>query len=850
MQMFGELHEGGATVCLATHDARWVPRRSATSTCSTAGWWIGCPSRHSPPSEFRRAGNPSGARYNRDTRPRRPTMPLAAGSRLGPYEIVGRLGAGGMGVVYRARDPRLGRDVAVKVLPDDVAADPERLRRFEREARAAGALDHPNVVTVHDLGNAAGTPFVVTELLEGETLRERLRSGALAPRKAVELAVQVARGLAAAHERGIVHRDLKPENLFLTRDGRVKILDFGLATRRLPGAPGSAAQTLSRETSQGAIVGTLGYLSPEQARGQEADARSDIFALGAVLYEMLAGLPAFSRPSAAEALSAILREDPPALPPGTPGWLERIARRCLEKAPAERFAAARDLAFALEASGAEPTDPTPAGAPATRSVAVLPFKDLARSRDDAHLGIGLADATITELALVGALMVRPTAAILRYQERATDPQQAARELGVDAVVDGSFQRAGERLRVTVQLVSAEGRSLWATKVDASLADVFRMQDEVSRRIAQALHVELSSGDERRLAQAARNAPTGPAYEPYLRGRMSLFRGRLAGVNAAIDAFEQARDADPGFAPAWAALGDAYARMAFEHAPEGAWYERAQAACARALELDPALAEGRYLRGRLAWSPHARFDHATALAEAAGALAAHPALLAARYLLGLVLFHVGLVEESEAEFGQALASDPGDQYARMHVASCRLHLGRFAEVVSLAQDGLRDFPDRWWWSNLVLGLLRLGRLEEAARSIDRLRRENPDYPQALSLGAVLAALQGDAARARRGIERTEQSPRELGHYHHAQYDVACALAALGDEEPAMAWLRAAAGNGYPCPTFFAVDPLLDPLRGRADFSALMQELEAERGRYRRLYLDLSGRLAARPEVRGP
>ena len=770
-------------------------------------------------------------------------MALAEGSRLGPYEIIGRLGSGGMGVVYRARDPRLGRDVAVKVLPDAVATDEERLRRFEREARAAGALNHPNVVAVHDVGNADGTPFVVTELLEGETLRDRLRSGALPPRKALELGVQIAHGLAAAHERGIVHRDLKPENLFLIDDGRLKILDFGLAKLRLHDAEsGSAAQTHTRETNPGAIVGTLGYLSPEQARGQESDARSDIFALGSVLYEMLAGQRAFSGPSAADTLSAILREDPPPLEPGTrlPAGLERIVRRCLEKNPAERFASARDLGFALEASSAQPLE---AGPRTTRSVAVLPFKDLARSPDSAHIGIGLADATITELALVPALLVRPTGAILRYQDRPAEPQQAARDLSVDAVVDGCFQRAGDRLRVTVQLVSAEGRSLWAFKVDASLGDVFQMQDEVSRRIAEALHVELTSGDEQRLAQASPQAPAGPAYELYLRGRLSLFRGRLAGVNAAIDAFERARDADPRYARAWAGLADAYARMAFEHAPEGDWYERARAACARALELDPALPEGCYLRGRLAWTPGGGFDHAAALRDAGAALAANPALVAARYLLGLVLFHVGLVDDSEAEFARALASDPEDPYARMHMASCRLHQGRFAEAVSLAEACLRVSPETWSWSNLALGLIRLGRLAEASRAVERVARENPDYPQSLSLGAVLAALQADPARARRAIERTAQAPRHFGHFHHAQYDVACAFAALGEPEQALGWLRTAAGNGYPCSAFFAIDPLLDPLRGRADFSRLMQQLETERAGYRRLYLELPGRLAS-------
>ena len=403
-------------------------------------------------------------------------------------------------------------------------------------------------------------------------------------------------------------------------------------------------------------------------------------------------------------------------------------------------------------------------------------------------------------------------------------------------MDGSFQRAGERLRVTVQLVSRDGRSLWASKVDASLADVFAMQDQVSRRIAEALHVELGAGDERRLAEAGRRAPASPAHEHYLRGRLSLFRGRLAGVNAAIDAFEQAREADPGFAPAWAGLADAYARLAFEHAPEGDWYERSQAMCARALELDAALPEGRYLKGRLAWAPRAGFDHETAIREAGAALAAQPGLTAARYLVGLVLFHVGLVDEAEREFERTLASDPEDPYAHMHVASCALHRGDFTGAVRLAEQGLARTPDMWLWSTLACGLVRLGRLQEGAAAVERVVRESPHYPHGHSLGALVSALRGDAAQARRTIASTAQGRRDFGHYHHAQYDVACALAVLGDRQPALEWLRAAADNGYPCSTFFAADPLLGPLRDEPGFTSLMRELEAGRERYARVYQD--------------
>src|ERR1700674_1905367 len=282
-------------------------------------------------------------------------MSISAGTRLGPYEILSPLGAGGMGEVYRARDSRLGREVAVKVLPASFSADPDRLRRFEQEARAAGLLNHPNITAVYDIGSADGAPYVVSELLEGETLRSRLAAGALPPRKAIDYAIQIARGLAAAHEKGIVHRDLKPENLFITKDGRVKILDFGLAklTHSDDGwGEKTNRPTVTAGTDPGVVLGTMGYMSPEQVRGRDADRRSDLFSFGAILYEMLSGQRAFRGDTAADTITAILTKEPPDLsqtnkdiPPG----LDRIVRHCLEKNPEERFESARDAAFDLEA---------------------------------------------------------------------------------------------------------------------------------------------------------------------------------------------------------------------------------------------------------------------------------------------------------------------------------------------------------------------------------------------------------------------------------------------------------------------------------------------------------------------
>jgi serine/threonine protein kinase/tetratricopeptide (TPR) repeat protein len=774
---------------------------------------------------------------------------LSPGSRLGPYEILAPLGAGGMGEVYHARDTRLGREVAVKVLPAGLAADPDRVRRFADEARAASALNHPSILTIHDVGEAdvpAGVRpvfYMVSELLEGESLRARLASGPLPPRKAIEYAVEIARGLAAAHEKGIVHRDLKPENLFLTRDGRSKILDFGLAKlARAERREGSQAETAAG-TEPGVVLGTAGYMSPEQVRGLAADTRSDIFALGAVLYEMLTGQRAFRRDSPVETMNAILKEDPPPLGAtlrDAPAGLERVVRRCLEKRPEERFQLARDLAFALEAVGeaSQAVSLPPAGGRRGHgripSVAVLPFRDLSRDPENEHLGVGLTDATITELAVIKSLVVRPTSAVLRYRGGEVNPLDAGRDLGVDAVADGSFQRLGSRLRVTVQLLETSGGSaLWGAKIDASMEDLFQMQDEVSRRIAEALKVELSPSEERRLELAARGG--GEAYELYLRGKYELLRDtNLPGINAAIDLFEKSRQADPDFPLALLGLADAYARMSFSFDPEGDWHARAEEMLEKALALDPHLPEARYIRGRLLWSPRGGFDHARALREFLAAIDARPNLGPAHDWLGLVLTHVGLLEEAAQAYSRALEIDPDDPFAEVHLALVRFLQGRYAEALEVTERQLERVPAPWSEYQIAFCQLRLGSAEAAARAVERGSRRFPGDVLFLSLRGLLAALAGDRGRASEQIELVVRNRKSFGHYHHAQYDIGCIHALLGDKGEAIRWLEEAAANGFPCQPFFETDPLLEPLRGEERFARLLERLRVERNRHRELY----------------
>ena len=539
-----------------------------------------------------------------------------------------------MGEVYRARDPRLGRDVAIKVVPASFSDDPDRLRRFEQEARAAGVLNHPNIIAVYDVGEHEGAPYVVSELLEGETLRAVLEEGRLSPRRALDCALQIAQGLAAAHDKGIVHRDLKPENLFVTRDGRLKILDFGLAKLTRPeteAGPSTEAPTASPGTEPGVVLGTLDYMAPEQARGRPADVRSDIFAFGAILYEMLSGERAFHRDSAADTMSAILKEDPldlSAVSQGTPPGLVRIARHCLEKKPEQRFQSAHDLAFDLSAVDAEVARPEPrargraalvwAGAAVIallaalavlllrtrgglglrpsasgsdrKSIAVLPFQNLSPDPENAFFADGMTEDILTQLAKIRDLKVISRTSVMRYKGTQKTIPVIAAELGVATILEGSVRRAGDRVRIVGQLVDARtDEHLWAETYDRELKDVFAIQSEVAQKIAGSLQAALSPAEKKRIEQS----PTGnlAAYDLYLKGRELYGHYRKADNEAAIENFQKALQLDSGFALAYAGLGDAYAQRVQRFGFPQSTLESSLEMGRKAIALDPELAEG-------------------------------------------------------------------------------------------------------------------------------------------------------------------------------------------------------------------------------------------------------------------
>jgi TolB-like protein/Tfp pilus assembly protein PilF len=562
-------------------------------------------------------------------------MRLSAGDRLGRYEIKGPVGKGGMGEVYRALDTELDRDVAVKVLPEDVAGDEDRLRRFKREAKAAARLSHPSIVEIFDFGRQGDITFAVTELLDGKSLREHLDSkGKSLPwSETREIAVAVADGLAVAHGAGVVHRDIKPGNVFLCADGRVKILDFGLASLREMGSPEDDSASLApTESMPGMVMGTVGYMSPEQVRGEKAGARSDIFAIGCVLYEMLSGRRPFERDTTAEAMTAILREDPPSFAEcgaEIAPEVERIVTRCLEKDPDRRFQSASDLAFAVrenEGVGDRRLAPTGSrqigrgrrlavaavvlvaaaltligvrsfwdrGAPwfegnMIQSIAVLPLANLSGDPEQEFFADGMTEALITDLSRISALMVISRTSVMQFKESELSLPEIARRLGVDAVVAGSVQLEEDQVRITARLVDAATDSaMWAETFQRELEGVLALQSEVARSIANAIAIEISPQEESRFSDTREVNPD--SYRAYLRGMHHLKKGGEDDFEKGMAFLHEAVENDPADPFAYAGLAQGYVMWGHDAVDGAEYFKRAKAAARRALELDENLAE--------------------------------------------------------------------------------------------------------------------------------------------------------------------------------------------------------------------------------------------------------------------
>ena len=623
------------------------------------------------------------------------------GTTLGHYRITDKLGEGGMGVVYLAHDERLDRDVAVKVLHEAVAQNPDRLARFEREAKAVAKLDHPNILAIHDFGADQGVTYAVTELLDGQGLRQSIPASGMPWQKVVKIGAAIADGLAAAHSKGIVHRDLKPDNVFITSDGRVKILDFGLAQVREPVEEEAETATLTPAgTLAGTVMGTLGYMSPEQLRGESADARSDIFALGCVLYEMLSGQTAFLRKSTAETTAAVLIEEPSPLPASAvavPVQIERIARRCLEKSPEARFQSASDLAFALQ----QPTStqvpaPTSSGlqeadSNAKPSIAVLPFGNLSGDPEQEYFCDGMAEEIINALVHVDGMRVVARTSSFAFKDKHQDIRDIGRALDVTAVLEGGVRKAGDRLRITAQLINvADGYHLWSERFDRMLEDVFTIQDEISLAIVDKLKVELLGGEREGILK--KYTDNLDAYNAYLKGLNQWNRLTADGYEQSLRFYQEAIRFDDGFAPA-------YAQLAIWHLSQAFW-------------------------GTL--SPVDALPMAIEMAERA--LAIDDTISEAQGFIGVVrAFFERDRDAGERSLRRAVELGPNIAVNHSNLAALLTAQGRYHEAIeaaktSMALDPLSPTTNAWacWWIGLG------GQLETAIGELEKLVALDPNH----------------------------------------------------------------------------------------------------------------------------
>jgi eukaryotic-like serine/threonine-protein kinase len=827
------------------------------------------PVRHSRP--LTDAAVRSASAQDLESRPRETLQP---GRRVGPYEVVALLGRGGMGEVYRGRDTRLGREIAIKVLPAHLADKPSRLRLFEQEARTASALNHPNIVTIHDVGSSEARPYITMELVDGRNLRELLASGPLAARTVVEIAAKLIDGLAKAHEAGIVHRDLKPDNVMVTSEGWVKILDFGLAKLGEPDAPppedhgGLDGPTSFRRTA--GAFGTPGYMSPEQVRGGPLDFRSDQFSTGAILYELVTGRPAFPGDNALDILAAILHEppEPIARDPALPDGLLEVIERCLAKDPQDRYASTRDLARdvarelrrlprdlsgALIIDGPAPPPPTPPPpSPRARrlwplalivplvlaaawalhsrraaptpidSLAILPFESTARDGTSEYLSDGLTEGLIRSLSERPHLRVIARSTVFRYKGIPADPRETGRTLGVKAVLVGRVESAPDAVSIDAELVDvATGAQIWGGHITRANAELAALEEDVSGAVARALGLPPTPP-----APGGRSRPATrdvQAYHAYLRGRYFWNKRTEEGFEKAMASFGEAIARDPQFALAYAGLGDAYELLAdygFLPPEEGA--ARARVMALKALEIDDRLAEPHACLAGIEFGHD--WDWAGAEREYKRALELNPGYATAHQWYAEFLIATGATESALAEIRRAQELDPLSPIIQTSVGWLLHFARRYPEAIDALRQAVELDPN-YVWAHVRLGEAyeNAGRHAEAVaqtRTTLAVMAHMHVARGAKVIEAHLYAADGKRAKALKVLEEVRDSAERTPMDAYAMSQV---YAALGEKGEAMRWLEQAYRDRVNFVAFAGVDPWFDPLRPDPRFQDLLRRV---------------------------
>lgn len=760
-------------------------------------------------------------------------MSLPDGTRIGRYVIRTLLGAGGMGEVYLADDLQLRRKVGLKLLPADFAADKDRLNRFRHEALAASSLNHPNILTIYEIGSENEHKFIATEFVDGEPLRRHMESINLGLREILNIGVQVASALAASHAAGVVHRDIKPENIMIRPDGFVKVLDFGLA--KLTEPQGAAldleAETIQVKTDPGTIMGTVNYMSPEQARGLEIDARSDIWSIGVVLYEMVARNAPFAGLTKNDVLASVLTSEPPPLSrfsPNVPSELQRIVRKTLRKDREDRYSTAKELLVDLKNLQHDldtESRTEPVVEEEVKSVAILPFKNLLNDSSVSFYEFSLADAVITELVRLRSLIVRPSSAIAKYIGQSKDPLEAARELRVSAVLAASFLHAAARIRVTVQLLdAATGRVLWGDRIDSDANDIITVQDIIAQRIVDGLQLKLTSEEYVDLAgHATTNAA---AYEEYLRGRDRVGRyiyHTVANedIEAAIKHFHRAIELDPKFALAHCALGGCHIQRILKTTGKAEDLVLARNALERGLALDPEIREARmymvFVYRTQGETQKARKQMADLRREA-------PNNASVQYVSGVFHRLDGEYDKALQSFDEALRLNPAEtvviSWSRARIF---MYQGRYDEALLELDRGAAVEPNHPILKTFRAKVLAVrGDWEVASALLKKILLDHPQIEAIRPLYAQCLSARGEHEAAR--AQLTDRVKELALLDHDVPYWLASAYAAEGEDDEAFKWLRVAINLGNENLPWFRSNPAWQSLRADKRFETLMQEIE--------------------------
>jgi serine/threonine protein kinase/tetratricopeptide (TPR) repeat protein len=773
------------------------------------------------------------------------------GKVLGLYKIVSMLGAGGMGEVYQAHDSKLGRDVAIKVLPQPFVDEPERLARFQREARMLASLNHPNIATIHGLEQSEGVHYLVMELVPGQTLAERVCSGALKIEEALKVAAQIAEALEAAHEKGVIHRDLKPANVKVTPEGRVKVLDFGLAKvfANDGGLDLSNAPTLTAMgTEDGRILGTPAYMSPEQARGRPVDKRTDIWAFGCVLYELLTRKEAFRGETVSDTIAAVLEREPDwqTLPPSTPAKIRDLLRRCLQKDSQRRPRDFRDLRIQLEEAPTTATSRpwwlrrTAVGIAAVAlivllvaagwsyrfaprgetidSVAVLPFVNASADPDTEYLSDGITESLINSLSQLPHLKVMSRDAGFRYKGKETDAQTVGRDLGVQAVFKGRVAQRGDSLAISAELIDARDNShIWGQQYSRKPSDIFGLQDEIAREMTTALRLRLTAEEQKRLVRSYTSNPE--AYQDYLRGRY-FWQKTGPGLNKGIEYFQQAIAKDPRYALAYDGLADSYISLAvFGFSSPKEAYPRAKEAALKSLEIDGTLAEAHTSLARI--KAEYDWDWSGAEREFQRAIELNPSYAATYQSYGSVLSTMGRPEEAIANYKRALELDPLSPAINGALGVALYFTRQYDQAIEQLRKTLELDPNLFFArAYLAYAYLQKSMNKEAIAELEKHMVISHGFVWAVAEFGYAYAVLGRKPEAQRMLDRLNQLSKQ-------EFVPADAMAKIyigfGDKGKAFEWLE----KGYERHSLglggvdLKVDPVWDPLRSDPRFADLLR-----------------------------